>query len=124
MSSDSCPAAGTLPDSWTLPFNSKNDFVFVNSLATSDAAMKTCCSPSSVNYVNSCYKWCELPAKYTNTSAARHNAASAFASCLRSNGEEAPVVGTNIANAAEALPLSLKGVILTALAVGSLLHVL
>ena len=115
MANSSCPALNALPNLNDYPISSKVDYVYIHGQNVSDAAMTDCCAPNSVNLVDGCYEWCELPARYTNTSMARHNAMADFNTCLQRNGKKVLILGANIRSSAPIPRVSLRAVAVVAL---------
>lgn len=79
---------GSLPSYNALGLSPSLNVVMVPGNNVSDAAMTACCAPSSVNLVDTCVEWCEIPKSYFNQSSTWTQAGveDEFHACLLDNG--------------------------------------
>lgn len=112
MSNASCLPPDRLPDPSSLPISSVLNYAYIHGQNASDSAMVACCAPLAVQLLDACYEYCILPAQYTNTSDARHNATASFTSCLKDHGGHALAVGVHVSAATSScLPVRIAGIL-------------
>ncbi len=90
-----CPAPTSIPDLQTLPIPQNINLMATPGNDTSYRPMEICCSPSTVQIVDRCYLWCELPERYFNGTD-KQGAQSASSSCMgfnTMNSSEGRIVG-------------------------------
>ncbi|KAL7620664.1 hypothetical protein AAE478_009659 [Parahypoxylon ruwenzoriense] len=114
MSAYICSPPNTLISSPPRP-PASGDYFLTHGQNTSDPAITACCAPNSVNLINDCYLWCEVPPTFANNSAN----APAFQECVTQHGGNTTIIVVGVGNTG-ARTMSLAGSITTAVLVGFL----
>ncbi|KAI2620119.1 hypothetical protein GGS26DRAFT_313090 [Hypomontagnella submonticulosa] len=105
----------SLPASESLGIASDITVGFVPRDNQTEEAMARCCSPNTVNLVDDCVLWCELPDQLAADQIA-------FNTCLRQTWNESGISGIHKASTAAVTSPNLGGLGMLILIVGFLCH--
>jgi hypothetical protein len=123
MDNATCPPPTQLPDYQSLPIPTNISFLLIPGANTSDEAVRACCAPNSVNLVESCYEWCEIPLKYRNGSASGSSADDIelqFSTCLKLEGKNVSIMGAHLVSGTPASKSALSWMSIAVVATGFL----
>ncbi len=121
-----CPGPSSIPTLQSLPIPQNINVMATPGNDTSYPPMEICCSPSTVQIVNRCYLWCELPERYFNGTD-KAGAQRASSSCMELNAMNSSggrIIGWQMnAGSRDRMPGSVKQIGLWVLALSGLICV-
>ncbi|PHH72790.1 hypothetical protein CDD80_4264 [Ophiocordyceps camponoti-rufipedis] len=89
-----------LPDLDWVPIPKSLTYVAIAGNDTNDVAMASCCRPSSINLVERCVKWCEVPQRVlSQTGGSATEIGHAFGTCLNAGGYRQYILGVHVSAA-------------------------
>ncbi|KAK4100090.1 hypothetical protein N658DRAFT_497562 [Parathielavia hyrcaniae] len=118
-----------MPDIHNLPVPQDINVMVTSNvnLTASRMGMEACCQPNTVNAIDDCYLWCEIPASFLNGTN-KDGAANQMQTCvsLNSTGKGRGITGFQLNGSAAARPGmgSVKGIAFWVLALSGLMYVL
>jgi hypothetical protein len=74
-----------IPALSSLPIPQDINVVAVPGTNTSNSAMKKCCEPNTVQIVNGCWLWCEIPDRYVHNMSSKYDTIAVVDNCLQFN---------------------------------------